>query len=183
MNLPYAFEPLRTERLHLRLMTEADVDDIHLYQSREDVARYVPYEPRTRAEVAEKVAKFAAATTLAGDGDFWQLAVEREGRVIGDVYFTIASVEHETAEIGWSLHPDFQGHGYMSEAARAVLAIAFEKIGVHRVKADLDPRNHASIALCKRLGMREEAYHVEDMWFKGEWADTGIYAILEREWS
>ena len=43
MNLPYAFKPLRTERLLLRLMTEADVDDIHLYQSREDVARYVPY--------------------------------------------------------------------------------------------------------------------------------------------
>jgi RimJ/RimL family protein N-acetyltransferase len=182
MNLPYEFKPLRTERLLLRLMTEDDVDDIHLYQSREDVARYVPYYPRTREEVAEKVAKFAAATTLAADNDFWQLAVERDGRVIGDVYFTISSVVNETAEIGWSLHPDFQGQGYMSEAARAVLGIAFDEIAVHRVKADLDPRNHASIALCKRLGMREEAYFVEDLWFKGEWGDTGIYAILEREW-
>jgi len=182
MNLPYEFKPLRTERLLLRPMTEADVDDIHAYQSREDVCRYLPYEPRTRDEVAEKVAKFSTAILLAADGDYWQLVMEREGRVIGDVYFTIASVVNSTAEIGWTLHPDHHGQGYMSEAARAVLGIAFGEIGVHRVKADLDPRNHSSAALCRRLGMREEAYFVEDLWFKGEWGDTSIYAILEREW-
>jgi len=182
MNLPYEFKPLRTERLLLRPMTAADVDDIHAYQSREDVCRYLPYEPRTREEVAEKVAKFSAAITLAADGDYWQLALDRDGRVLGDLYFTIASAANSTAEIGWTLHPDHHGQGYMSEAARAVLGIAFGEIGLHRVKADLDPRNHASIALCKRLGMREEAYFVEDEWFKGEWGDTGVYAILEREW-
>ncbi|HEX6021444.1 MAG TPA: GNAT family protein [Solirubrobacter sp.] len=165
-NLPYEFAPLRTERLLLRLMTVADVDAIHAYQSREDVCRYLPFEPRSRDEVAAKVAQYAGATTLAADGDYWQLAVERGGGVIG-----------------WTLHPDHQGQGYMSEAARAVLRIAFEEIGLHRVMAELDPRNNASIALCKRLGMREEAYFVEDLWFKGEWGDTGIYAILEREWA
>ena len=70
----------------------------------------------------------------------------------------------------------------MTEAASAVLALAFGTIGLHRVIAVLDPRNTASVALCRRLGMREEAFHVEDMWFKGEWGDTGIYAILDREW-
>jgi RimJ/RimL family protein N-acetyltransferase len=181
-NLPYEFAPLRTERLLLRTMTDGDVDAIHAYQSREDVCRYLPYEPRTREEVVEKVAKFSTATTLAADGDYWQLAMDRDGHVIGDVYFTIKSVENSTAEIGWTLHPDYHGQGYMSEGARAVLGIAFGEIAVHRVMAQLDPRNHASIALCRRLGLREEAYHVEDLWFKGEWGDTGVYAILEREW-
>jgi RimJ/RimL family protein N-acetyltransferase len=182
MNLPYAFKPLRTERLLLRTTTGADVDAIHAYQSREDVCRYLPYEPRTRDEVAEKVAQFSAATTLAADGDYWQIAIDRGGRVIGDVYFTVKSIVNATAEVGWSLHPDHHGQGYMSEAAGAVLGIAFGELGVHRVMAQLDPRNHASIALCRRLGMREEAYHVEDLWFKGAWGDTGVYAILEREW-
>ena len=80
------------------------------------------------------------------------------------------------------MHPDFHGHGYMTEAAGAGLRIAFETLGLHRVIAVLDPRNAASIALCRRLGMREEAYHVEDMWVKGRWDDTGIYALLAREW-
>jgi RimJ/RimL family protein N-acetyltransferase len=184
INLPYTFpSPLRTERLTLRTMRPADVDDVHAYQSREDVCRYLPFEPRDRDVVAEKVAKYAGATTLAKDGDYWQLAVERDGRVIGDLYFTIASAESAGGEIGWSMHPDHHGHGYMTEVATAVLEIAFKTIALHRVRAVLDPRNAASIALCKRLGMREEAYFVEDLWFKGEWGDTGIYAILDHEWA
>jgi aminoglycoside 6'-N-acetyltransferase len=50
------------------------------------------------------------------------------------------------------------------------------------VRAELDPRNDASVALCRRLGKREEAHFVEDLWFKGAWGDTGIYAMLDREW-
>ena len=69
----------------------------------------------------------------------------------------------------------------MTEAAAAVLQIAFDDIGLHRVSAQLDPRNDRSAALCRRLGMREEAHLVEDMWCKGEWVDTTIYAILDRD--
>ena len=180
--------PVRTERLTLRLMTDADVDDIHKYQSREDVCRYLLFEPRSREEVAEKVAQHALATTLEKDGDYWQLAVELPAtattppRVIGDIYFTISSLANSKAEIGWSLHPDFAGKGYASEAANAVLDIAFRIIRLHRVVAELDPRNDASIALCRRLGMREEAFFVKDLWFRGDWADTGMYAILRNEW-
>src|SRR5438067_10477868 len=151
VRLPYEFSrPLRTRRLLLRTMTSDDVDDIHAYQSRRDVCRYLPFEPRTRDEVAEKAAKFSTALALAGDGDYWQLAVERSsepGRVIGDVYFTIKSVANAAGEIGWTLHPDFVGNGYMSEAAASVLEIVFGRLGLHRVSATLDPRNDASAAL------------------------------------
>jgi RimJ/RimL family protein N-acetyltransferase len=187
--LPYTFaKPIATERLTLRLMVPADVDDIFSYQSREDVCRYLLFEPRTRNEVEERVAKHAASTTLEKDGDYLQLALElpatqeAPARVIGDSYFTISNLENSRGEIGWTLHPDFAGRGYAAEAARAVLDLAFREIRLHRVYADLDPRNDSSIALCKRLGMREEAFFVKDLWFKGEWADTGIYAILREEW-
>jgi RimJ/RimL family protein N-acetyltransferase len=187
--LPYRFEqPLVTPRLLLRTMTSADVDEVHAYQSREDVCRYLLFEPRSREQVAEKVDQHARAVRLAADGDYLQLALELRdnqeapGRLIGDSYFTIASTEHSRGEIGWTMHPEFTGRGYASEAARAVLGLAFDTLGLHRVFAELDPRNDASIALCRRLGMREEAYFVQDMMFKGDWADTGLYAILDEEW-
>jgi RimJ/RimL family protein N-acetyltransferase len=187
VRLPYELpNPLRTARLVLRHMTDADVDDMHAYQSLPDVARYVPYDPRSREEVAAKVAQFAQARTLAGEGDYWQLAIERAeapGRVIGDLYFSIKSVTSAAAEIGWAMHPDHYGRGYMTEAAGAVLEVAFGELGLHRVWAQLDPRNEASAALCRRLGMRLEAQFLEDMWFKGEWGDTDVYAILDREWA
>ena len=189
MSLPFSFAaPIRTERLTLRLMTPADVDDVHAYQSRDDVCRYLLHEPRGRDEVEEWVAKYAAATELAADGDWIEPAIEfamPDGmrRVIGHMYLTIASVENRGAEIGWTLHPDFFGHGYAVEAATAILELAFGDLGMHRVRAELDPRNDASIALCRRLGMREEAHFVQDLFFKGEWADTGVYAILDHEWA
>lgn len=99
-------------------MADGDVDDIYAYHSRPDVCRYLPLDSRTHDGVAEKVAKHSAALVRNGDGDYWQLAVERlsdRGWVIGDVYFTIKSA---TGEIGWTLHPDFTGSGYMTEAER-----------------------------------------------------------------
>jgi RimJ/RimL family protein N-acetyltransferase len=164
-------------------MAAGDVDDIAAYQSREDVCRYLTFAPRDRALVTLKVAQHARARELRGVGDYWQIAVEHEGRVVGDVYFTIKDFEASTGEIGWTLHPDVHGRGFMSEAATAMLGVAFDGIGLHRVIANLDPRNVSSAALCRRLGMREEAHFVEDVWSKGEWCDTGIYAILAREWA
>jgi RimJ/RimL family protein N-acetyltransferase len=46
----------------------------------------------------------------------------------------------------------------------------------------MDPRNTASIALFKRVGMRQEAHFVESLWLNDEWVDDVVYAILEREW-
>jgi RimJ/RimL family protein N-acetyltransferase len=75
VRLPYEIvSPLRTARLVLRHMTDSDVDDIHSYQSREDVCRYLPYVPRTREEVAAKVAQFADARLLAGS---WRSSAPR----------------------------------------------------------------------------------------------------------
>jgi RimJ/RimL family protein N-acetyltransferase len=181
LTLPYTLSgPLRTARLRLRPVTAADVDDLHAYQSQPDVCRYLPYEPRTRAEVAEKVAHWSAALTLADAGDYWILALEHAGSVIGDLYFALK--DDAGADIGWVLHPGHSGRGYMTEAAGALLELAFTELERHRVRAVLDPRNEASAALCRRLGMRHEAHFVEDLWFKGEWGDTAVYAILAREW-
>jgi len=187
--LPFQFDTsLQTERLVLRLLTLADVDDVYAWQSRDDVCRYLLFEPRTRSVVAEKVAEYGAATRLEKDHDYLELGLalrETEPgypRVIGTSYFALHSVENAGGEIGWQMHPDYMGRGYASEAARRMLALAFDTMGLHRVHAELDARNDASIALCRRLGLREEAHFVQDMMFKGDWADTGVYALLADEW-
>ena len=183
---PFLFdEPIATERLLLRPPTEADVEAVLAYQGREDVCRYQDYEPRDRDRVEAWVARNSAAVRLERDGDHLQPVIERraDGRVVGDLYLALRSVEHATAVIGWTLHPDGQGHGYATEGARALLEIVFGRMGLHRVVAELDPRNTASIALCRRLGMREEARFVQDQWFRGAWSDTGVYALLAHEWA
>jgi RimJ/RimL family protein N-acetyltransferase len=181
-------QPTQTERLLLRLMVDDDLDDVHDWMSDESVTRYQLYDVRSREQVQEHIDKVKVARTLEKDDDFVEFAIvlpatgaDRD-RVIGCLYFQLKSAENETAEIGWALTASYQGKGYASEAARAVLGTAFGAMGLHRVTAELDPRNAASVALCLRLGMRHEAHHIEDLRFKGGWADTGVYAILDREW-
>ncbi|PJJ70538.1 RimJ/RimL family protein N-acetyltransferase [Diaminobutyricimonas aerilata] len=177
--------PFETERLLLRLPTLDDTDAVYAYQSREDVCEFLPYAPRSREEVAEKLERNAAITRLENDGDFWLLPLERrdDGRVIGEVMLRITSAALSGGEIGWVLHPDAHGKGYANEAARAVLELAFDRVALHRVVAELDPRNAASVALCARLGMREEAHFVKNFPLPdGSWGDTGIHAILAEEW-
>ncbi|MGX5681842.1 GNAT family N-acetyltransferase [Schumannella luteola] len=175
-------EPLHTERLELRLMTADDVPSVHAWMSDPEVVRYQLYEPRSLEVVTEKVAEYGQARILADKGDYVQPAIVLDGEVIGAVYFTIASADDQTGEIGWVLRREFWGRGYAREAAARMLDVAFDEVELHRVYAELDPRNDASVALCLRLGMRREAHFVEHMWFKGEWADTGIYGMLAREW-
>ncbi len=70
MSLPFSFdEPLVTERLSLRLMTEDDVDAVHDWMSDPEVVRYQLYDVRDRATVAEKVAEYALASRLESNGD------------------------------------------------------------------------------------------------------------------
>ena len=178
--------PIETERLLLRpLDPDKDVEDIFAYQSRPDVCRYIPYEPRTREQIAERLADTdRTRSTLDKDGQVMSLAVElREtGRVIGDVVLIYSSAEHQCAEIGYVLNPEYHGNGYMTEACHALLALAFDGLKVRRVTARIDDRNEASAAVLRRLGMRQEAHLIENELFKGEWTSEIDFAILAAEW-
>jgi RimJ/RimL family protein N-acetyltransferase len=183
---PWSFTTLRTARLTLRPPVAGDLDALHALQSDPEVVRYQLFEPRSRDDVARRLPELTAATVLEKADDFIQPAMElatNDGPVvIGTMYFVLKSVENATGEIGWSLRREYQGQGFAHEGAVALLEVAFDELGLHRVTAELDPRNDASVSLCTRLGMRREAHFVEDMMFKGDWADTGVYAILQREW-
>jgi RimJ/RimL family protein N-acetyltransferase len=173
--------PLRTERLVLRAWATGDVDDIHAYRSREDVTRWLLFGPQPRERIAEMVVERAAMTTVEADGAWVHLVVEHEARVIGDLTLKWGALQDAQAEIGWVFHPDVQGQGFARESAAALRDVAFDVLGAHRVHAALDPRNERSARLCASLGMRQEAHLREESWFKGEWGDLAIWAMLAHE--
>jgi RimJ/RimL family protein N-acetyltransferase len=175
---------IETDRLLLRPFREADVDDLHAMRSLPEVVRYLYGEVRSRQEVLAIVAERVTLTSLVEDDDHLVLAAERraDGRVIGDVALWLRSAEHRQGEIGFVFHPDVQGQGYAREAASALLDLAFSELGLHRVFGRTDPRNEASAALMRRLGMRQEAHLRENEIFKGAWGDELVFAVLEGEW-
>jgi RimJ/RimL family protein N-acetyltransferase len=172
----------RTERLVLRPFRHGDETDVLAYRSRPDVVRYMPTEPLPASGTVAFVAERIPAIQIQADDDKIILAVEHDGRVIGDLLIRAAQMAARQAEIGWAFNPEYHGRGLATEAARELLVLAFGDLGMHRVFAQLDPRNAASARLCERLGMRREAHFRQDIWFKGEWGDTAVYALLATEW-
>ena len=146
--------PIRTARLLLRPLTNDDVDALLAYRSRPDVCRYVPFEPMTREAMIERLASHYANTELTDEGQSLTLGFEiaRTGELIGDVVLFWHSRKHGGGEIGYVMHPDFRGHGYATEAARAVIERGF-RAGVPEVYAVVRPGNSPSMAVCRRLGM------------------------------
>jgi RimJ/RimL family protein N-acetyltransferase len=178
-------QPISTERLVLRPYEAGDLDALADLQARHDVTRYLYWSPRSRDEAAQSLEKKLASTRLASEGDILSLAVTPRagGPLIGDLTLVYVSATHRLAEIGYLFHPDAQGRGLATEAARVLLTLAFAEMRCHRVMARLDARNDASAALLERLGMRREAHLVENEWVKGEWTDEVIYGLLATEWA
>lgn len=181
--------PLTTDRLRLRAYRESDAEVLLPIYSREDVARFLLQDPWT-AEVAEtEIAKRLPRTGLETESRALALVIETadgldslEGsRIIGDIAIWLEDGSDEKAEIGWVLDPVAGGHGFATEAAIAMLGVAFDHYGLHRVFAQMDSRNTASAKLAERIGMRQEAHLRRDWWSKGEWTDTLIYAMLSSD--
>jgi RimJ/RimL family protein N-acetyltransferase len=176
--------PIRTPRLALRPFTRDDLDAVHAYVSDPDVVRFLYWEVTTDRAAARKMLDAKIGNwSLADAGQSLVLAVElaEGGAVIGEVVLKWLSRDHRQGEIGFVIMPAYQGHGYATEAATAMLALAFDDLGLHRVIGRCDPRNTASATVLERLGMRREAHFVQNEIFKGEWGDEYVYALLADE--
>jgi RimJ/RimL family protein N-acetyltransferase len=174
--------PLSTERLVLRPHRPEDLDDLVRFHSDPDVVRYVPWPVRDRAATEETLQVKLGQTVLEEHGQWLVLAVElREtGTVIGEVLLKWAS--ERQGELGFAFARDHQGQGYAAEAADAILRLAFDDLGFHRVSAVVVEGNDASARLLGRLGFRQEARHVDGEVFKGAWVTLLVFAMLDDEW-
>jgi RimJ/RimL family protein N-acetyltransferase len=144
-------EELRTERLRLRRWTTSPADLARLSDiyGRVEVTRWLGGPPQLTA--AQIVARWDAVHGL--DERFGCWAVELpDGTVAGTVLFKPLPHGVGEVEVGWHLHPDCWGHGYATEAARAVIERGFQA-GLPEVYAVVRPGNVASLAVCARLGM------------------------------
>lgn len=176
--------PIETPRLTLRPFTVDDLDDLYAYHSRPDVARYLYWEARDRAQARQALDSRIGRSSIVDEGDSLVLAVvwRQVGRVVGEVNLWWRSRTHRQGEIGFVFNPDYQGRGLATEAAQVMLELGFGGLGLHRIIGRCDPRNTASARLMERLGMRREAHLVHSEIFKGEWGDDLVYAMLDHEW-
>ena len=173
---------LSTDRLTIRRMTPADASRYFDIFSNADVTRYWSAPPMTEIEQAEK--KVADIIAHYEKGDLFQLAIERNSdqQMIGTCTLWNIHVQNRRAEVGYALGRSYWGNGYMFEAMQALVEHAFRVMQLHRLEADIDPRNEASAKSLVRLGFKREGL-LRERWIVGdEISDSALYGLLASQW-
>lgn len=171
------FAPIETQRLHIRSFVPDDWPALFSYMSDAKTTYFLPEgtldEEQARAFVTENCGDTAQAFAL-----IHKSTQQLIGHIIFHPWFA-----PKTYELGWVIHPAYRGHGYVPEAAAALLHYSFTGLMLHRVIATCQPDNKPSYRVMEKIGMRREG------WFQkcipredGSWWDEYFYAILEEEW-
>jgi RimJ/RimL family protein N-acetyltransferase len=173
---------LSTSRLLIRRLTLADAEAFFDVFSNVDVMRYWSSSPMMALVEAEK--KIGDILEHYRKGDLFQFGIERklDRQLIGTCTLHHIHEQNRRAEIGYALGRPYWGQGYMHEALLTLIGHAFRVAGLHRLEADIDPRNEASARSLERLGFQREGLLRERWIVDGEVSDSALYGLLASEW-
>jgi [ribosomal protein S5]-alanine N-acetyltransferase len=129
--------------------------------------------------------RFGAYLADAQRPDFEAMLVCRseDHAILG--FFNISQIVRrslQSAYLGYAVGKPYAGHGYMREGIELVLRRAFLTLRLHRIEANIQPGNHASIALARGAGFHREGFSPRYLKIGGRWRDHERWAILAEEW-
>ena len=175
------FPVLETDRLHLRAIRVSDAADMYDYAKRDEVTKYLLWNPHPDVTYTRRYLEYLAGRYRLGQFYDWAIVSKSDQRMIGTCGFVRFDCPHNSAEIGYVLSPDYQGQGYMYEAARRVMQFGFSVLGLHRIEARYMIENASSRQVMEKLGMTFEGVKRSSMLVKGQYRDIGYCAILANE--
>jgi RimJ/RimL family protein N-acetyltransferase len=172
---------LTTARLTLRPLRPEDAGAMFAMYSNTEFMRYWSFPVMKRYEqavdyVACRIQGSATQTEI-----FWAIDLAATHEMIGTCCLFNADPVSRHAEIGFGLHRPFWGRGYMTEAAQAAVDCGFDALNLHRIEAEIDPRNTASARVLERLGFIKEGLLRERWIIDGEISDGAIYGLLRSD--
>jgi RimJ/RimL family protein N-acetyltransferase len=173
---------IAADRVTLRWITERDASSLFTIFSDPEVMRYWSSLPLADVEEARRLVAdihdlFSRRTLFQ-----WGIARHTDDRIIGTCTLFHIDTGNRRAELGYALGREHWRQGYMQEALKALLDFAFTDLNMHRIEADVDPRNASSAKTLERLGFQREGYLRERWLVGGEVQDALFYGLLRREW-
>ena len=174
---------LRTSRLTLRSLEVSDDADVFAVFSDPMVMRYWDGATMTTRQDAMNYIDHILLGFRRRELFQWGIADRETNGVVGTCTLIHISANHQRAEIGFAIRQERWGHGLGSEAVTAVVAFGFETLNLHRIEADVDPRNERSLRLLERLGFRREGHLRERYYIDGERQDAVMMGLLRTEWT
>ena len=147
---------LETPRLHLRPWTLSDAPTFARLSDDPEIAANTGtfLHPQPDGWAHQRIARYLESNRAA-TGYSFAVCLRDSLEVIGECSITIEA-RHQRAELGYWCGVAHRGHGYITEAARAVMSLGFETLGLQRIQASHFPRNPASGRILEKIGMKPE---------------------------
>ena len=106
-----------------------------------------------------------------------------DNKIVGAINLSqIVRKAFQNAYLGYSLGVNFTGKGYMSEAVSLISQHAFENLKLHRIEANVQPHNLASIKILQRCGFTKEGFSRKYLKIDDVWCDHERWAIIVEDW-
>lgn len=155
MRVDPAFRPILTERLRLRRSVPQDARSISAYRSDPEVWRWQGWE-RTDPDHVRREIERMGDRAVGEPGGWVQFSVEDldDHRLVGDVGLSPVEDAPGVVKVGYTMSPQVQGHGYATEAVRALVGYAFDRLGADVVRAYASEENGPSVRVAEKVGMR-----------------------------
>ncbi|MEO4053728.1 GNAT family protein [Solibacillus sp. CAU 1738] len=171
------------EEIELRLVTQHDAEGIFemIDRSRNYLREWLGWldysteVSGTKQNIDMNLRKFAEGTAL-------DTAIVYQGKIVGKIGFNSINPANKTAFIGYMLDERYQGHGIMTRATKAMLAIAFDYYHLQKVEIHVAEGNVKSRAIPERLGFIQEGTIRSAEWLYDHYVDHVVYGMLRKEW-
>nr|WP_239062660.1 GNAT family N-acetyltransferase [Streptomyces sp. SID13031] len=167
----------------MRPPQQGDWPRIHEWVSLEESCRYQPWGPNTEPETEAFVATAIASAGVEPRTRYAFVATHPYTGVLGIGELNVRHAAWKRGEISYAVHTDHWGQGVASEIARILLQLGFEKLGLERIEATCDPRNSASAAVLKRIGMTCEGTLRRTVLIRTGWRDSKMHSLIRPEWT
>lgn len=179
LDLPEQFLTLQTQRLILRQIAIADVEDIFAYASDPQVTAYTLWETHQSIDdTYEYINNVALELYRSGRGITWGVITKESGKLIGTCSLQTTTI-HRRAELGYTLARNYWGQGLMTEAAKTAIAFGFHTMHLLRIQAFCAVENVASSRVLEKAGMEFEGVLHNYVFTKERPWDVKMYAITQ----
>ena len=170
---------MRDSRIYLRPPVKRDAAEfVSLIRRSASFHRGLTSPPKTHEQFLAFLARFRKRDSLC-----FFICRNDDDAIVGAIMLNqIFHGPFRSAYLGYFVGAPFANHGYMTEALQLMLRHAFKEIKLHRLEANIQPGNTASIALVRRAGFRREGYSPRYLKICGRWRDHERWAITVEDW-
>ncbi|UJH90475.1 GNAT family N-acetyltransferase [Antarcticibacterium sp. 1MA-6-2] len=175
-----SFPEIKTERLLLRQFQQDDLENVFYGLSHPEVIRYYGVNYKSLEETQKQI-KWFRELDVTGTGIWWAITSLEEKQFLGGIGINSLNEDHQKAEIGYWLLPDFWGKGIIAEAGRELIQYAFKNLNLHRIEAYVEDGNQNSEKLLEKLDFNYEGTMGDCEIKNGNFISVKIYARLNKK--